>query len=161
MFAEHIEVTLTWQRKAIICDIDGTLADLEHRRKFVETTPKNWDKFFEPERVKQDKLIEPVRSVIQSLQRDNAIIFVSGRREDLRSVTIDWLRKHGLWMHPFILRMRKMDDRRADTLVKQEILAELQEDGWKPWLAVDDRNSVVAMWREQGLTCLQVAEGDF
>ena len=26
---------------------------------------------------------------------------------------------------------------------------------------LDDRNQVVKMWRENGLTCLQVAEGDF
>lgn len=26
---------------------------------------------------------------------------------------------------------------------------------------LDDRNKVVKMWRELGLTCLQMAEGDF
>jgi hypothetical protein len=28
-------------------------------------------------------------------------------------------------------------------------------------LCLDDRNSVVKLWRDLGLTCLQVAEGDF
>jgi hypothetical protein len=29
------------------------------------------------------------------------------------------------------------------------------------FLVVDDRDKVVKMWREEGLTCFQVAEGDF
>lgn len=147
--------------KAVICDIDGTLADLSHRRKYVESTPKDWNSFFKEELVKRDSLIAPIKSVLYSLQKDNRILYVSGRREDLREVTVSWLRKYGLWFYPHVLKMRALNDRRPDTIVKAEILAELQEAGYSPWLAIDDRNSVVAMWREYGLTCLQVAEGDF
>ena len=31
----------------IIFDIDGTLMDISHRKKFVEQRPKDWDKFRE------------------------------------------------------------------------------------------------------------------
>ena len=33
--------------------------------------------------------------------------------------------------------------------------------GFRPLFAVEDRNSVVKMWRDLGLTCMQVAEGNF
>ena len=31
--------------KVIVFDIDGTLANIEHRRAFVATKPKNWKAF--------------------------------------------------------------------------------------------------------------------
>ena len=60
-----------------------------------------------------------------------------------------------------IVRTRSDGDRRPDVVVKKEILYELKKDGWDPWLCLDDRNAVVAMWRREGVTCLQVADGDF
>jgi hypothetical protein len=34
-------------------------------------------------------------------------------------------------------------------------------DGYEPIMVFDDRNQVVKMWRERGIVCAQVAEGDF
>jgi len=85
----------------------------------------------------------------------------SGRRESEREVTKQWLYKHGLWMHPQKLYMRQVGDRRTDVEVKRELLAQIRKDGYEPIVVLDDRASVVAMWREEKLTCLQVAEGDF
>jgi hydroxymethylpyrimidine pyrophosphatase-like HAD family hydrolase len=31
--------------KTIVCDIDGTVANIEHRRQYVATKPKNWKAF--------------------------------------------------------------------------------------------------------------------
>lgn len=56
--------------------------------------------------------------------------------------------------------MRKEDDNRKDSQVKYEILLDLAKE--KNILAVfDDRNQVVKMWREAGLRCFQVADGNF
>lgn len=54
-----------------------------------------------------------------------------------------------------------MGDRRSDVQVKRELLAEIRKDGYEPIVVLDDRSSVVEMWREEKLTCLQVAKGDF
>lgn len=57
--------------------------------------------------------------------------------------------------------MRSDGDMRPDVSVKRELLRAIEREGFSPWLTIDDRSSVVSMWREEGLTCLQVAEGDF
>ena len=57
--------------------------------------------------------------------------------------------------------MRDDDDRRADDIVKRELLARMRDGRFNPELAIDDRRRVVDMWRSEGLVCAQVAEGDF
>lgn len=145
----------------VIVDIDGTLADCQHRRHHVEKQFKDWDKFFDPKLIARDKLIKPVWEVVMALQQRFPIIYCSGRRESEREVTKQWLYKHGLWMHPQKLYMRQVGDRRSDVQVKRELLAKIRKDGYEPIVVLDDRSSVVEMWREEKLTCLQVAKGDF
>lgn len=55
------------------------------------------------------------------------------------------------------------DDRRYDPdwVIKQEMLDRMNETGHNVRVAVDDRNQVVEMWRRNGVTCFQVADGDF
>lgn len=146
----------------VIVDIDGTVADCEHRRHFWREKPKDWDKgFFDPKLVMKDPVIRPIADLVRLLANQSLIVYVSGRHERLRSTTEKWLRKHGLYLHPHYLHMRKDGDKRPDTEVKQEILNQMRHSGFYPEMAIDDRNSVVAMWRANGITCLQVADGDF
>jgi hypothetical protein len=57
--------------------------------------------------------------------------------------------------------MRGDGDKRPDHIVKKIILSDMRKVGLDPVLVFDDRQSVVDMWRGEGLTCLQVAPGDF
>ena len=57
--------------------------------------------------------------------------------------------------------MREDDDFRSDDVLKSEFLDTMRKDGFDPSVAFDDRQQVVDMWRARGLTCIQVAEGDF
>ena len=57
--------------------------------------------------------------------------------------------------------MRPKGDNRPDTEVKREIYEREIRDKYNVLLVIDDRNSVVQQWREMGLPCFQVAEGDF
>jgi hypothetical protein len=59
------------------------------------------------------------------------------------------------------LYMRRRNDRRPDYIVKAELLDQLLADGYRPIMAFDDRDQVVKMWREKGVPCAQVAEGNF
>lgn len=61
----------------------------------------------------------------------------------------------------FCLHMRPDGDFRPDVEVKKEIYKREIEGQFKVLFAVDDRASVVEMWRAQGLVCLQCAKGDF
>lgn len=142
----------------IIFDIDGTLTDPSHRRHLIACKPKRWDEFYAL--AGDDKPKWQVINLAQKLKAaGDSIILCSGRPERLRPVTGSWMLHHGV---PYdLLYMRAEGDHRPDTIVKREMLDQMRAGKIKPTVAFDDRNSVVAMWREAGLVCAQVAEGDF
>jgi len=142
---------------AIIIDIDGTLANCEHRRHWVENKPKQWDKFFEE--MDKDDLNSWCDEIIDAFKGNFKILLVTGRSQKYAEKTLDWLRKWGV--HYDRLIMRAEDDFRLDTIVKREIYEEQIKDNFDVLFTVDDRSSVVNMWRELGLTCLQCDKGDF
>ena len=61
-----------------------------------------------------------------------------------------------------ILYMRKQGDYTPDDELKESWYMNMsEEDKLRLVCIFDDRNKVVEMWRRLGLTCLQVAKGDF
>ncbi len=146
----------------ILCDLDGTLADCSHRRHHVENKPKNWDAFYAG--VGDDAVHEPVAEVLHRMAAEPLyykVLFITGRPERCRADTVRWLETNTLlWTADYSLYMRKDGDKRADYIVKQEILdAHIDKD--RVLFVLDDRQQVVDMWRRNGLVCFQVAPGDF
>lgn len=147
----------------IVMDIDGTLANIEHRLDYVRSKPKNWKAF--DAGIPNDEVNEPVAEVLYSLRsagsgNQNKIIFASGRNERSRSATVDWLKKYSLWEDDSKLYMRKADDFRNDSIVKREILDEIIADyGKKPDMVFEDRPRVVNMWRDAGIFVFNVYQG--
>jgi len=143
----------------VVVDLDGTLADCTHRLHHISGRGrKNWDAFFAGCHL--DKPNPVVVALVKALQKEHRLIFCSGRPERTRRATADWLQEH-LGLTPNALYMRADSDRRADDIVKRELLARMRADRFNPQLAIDDRRRVVDMWRSEGLVCAQVAEGDF
>lgn len=143
----------------VIVDIDGTLADCTHRLYFLDRTPKDWDGFFGA--VADDAPIPIVIDLVKALKaQGHHILFCTGRPSRTRKATQGWLySKAGLGRRS--LYMRKDDDHRPDVIVKREMLIEIRAAGFNPIFAIDDRQSVVDMWRAEGLVCAQVADGKF
>lgn len=135
--------------KAIICDIDGTLAHMQDR------DPYDYDKV-DTDIV--DKTIKNILRVFYS-NGDYAILIVSGREDTCKHKTIRWLSDNRISYDKLF--MRKHNDNRPDEVIKKEIYDEYIEDEYDVEFILDDRNKVVKMWRDLGLKCLQVAEGDF
>ena len=134
----------------VIFDIDGTIADLTHRLHYVTTKPKNWPAFNKA--ISNDAPIWQVIEILFSLKNDGRrIILCSGRSEDSRQDTIDWLIDYGIWDKVESLYMRKSKDYRADNIIKEELLDQILIDGFVPMLVFDDRKRVVDMWRRRGL----------
>jgi predicted kinase len=131
---------------AIICDLDGTLA-LHNGR-----SPYDTDKC--------DNDLEnlPILYILNSI-KELEIIFVSGREDKFRDKTVKWLSNLGFAGK--LLLMRKTDDMRNDAIVKKEIYDSEIKGKYNILFCLDDRDRVVNMWRELGLTCLQVADGSF
>lgn len=143
---------ITGVPSAIICDIDGTIA-LHNGRSPYDGT-----------RVMEDSLNEPVADILRIYEEKNAdIIFVSGRSEgehySTRELTEKWLQINGF--QNYLLYMRNEGDNQKDATLKEEIYRDHIENKYNVLFVLDDRNQTVAKWRDLGLTCLQVAPGDF
>lgn len=141
--------------RTVICDIDGTLANLDHRLHHVK--PKegkvDWDAFFEA--AKDDVIIEPIRMLVVALRSRYQIALVTGRPEKTKAATKLWLGRECV---PYdALYMRPDGDTRADYIVKEEILDKMLAAGHEVQMVIDDRQTVVDMWRRRGLVCLQCA----
>jgi phosphoglycolate phosphatase-like HAD superfamily hydrolase len=146
-------------KKTVIFDVDGTIADVEHRRHFVSQKPADWKSF------RNSTVFDtPVQWVCDIAKRfiaqgDN-VAFFSARNESERSITekqiSEWIGEghQGLFLRPD-------GDFRRDDELKSDLADKFEEVGGKIDIVFDDRNQVVEMWRARGTTVVQVADGDF
>ena len=141
----------------VIFDLDGTLADPTHREHFVRRPvgQKDWASFHEAGARDLPKY-EIVRTYL-ALEATGAEVEIwTGRDEAHRAETLEWLAKQGI--HSPTLRMRPTGDHTADDEMKSQWID--QHDRHVA-LVFEDRQRVVDMWRSRGITCCQVAPGDF
>jgi hypothetical protein len=125
-------------------DMDGTLAHMTGR------SPFEWH------RVGEDKLDQIIANITRHYKY---VVIMSGRDEVCRPETEKWLRKHDIRYDSLV--MRVANDNRPDEIVKLELYKQHVEPNYSIEFVLDDRNKVVKMWRDNGLKCLQVADGDF
>lgn len=144
-----------WQQpdlpRAVICDLDGTLAWMQGRSPYDGT------------KVDEDLIDPQLKTLLIFLRHTGVrILFVSGREgtEECRNKTSQWLHKHFEDFN-YELFMRKEKDYRGDEIIKKEIYNDYIKDNYYIISVFDDRQKVVDMWRKEGLLCCQVAEGDF
>jgi phosphoglycolate phosphatase-like HAD superfamily hydrolase len=136
-----------------VFDLDGTLADLAHRRSFLEAG--DYRGFFAA--CGDDKPIEHVLALLRTLHAAGHKIEIwSGRSDECRDLTEAWLVRHDVPAGIPVI-MRTAGDKRPDHIVKREFLRGTEA----PDVIFDDRKVVVDMWRSKGLVCFQVAPGDF
>lgn len=135
--------------KAIICDLDGTLALFKGKR-----GP------FEYHKVANDDVNKPVAEIVKWAGLNGYhIVYLSGRESVCYDATKEWLYNKGLPRGPLFMRQTK--DYRKDNVVKLELFNEHIRDHYNVAFCLDDRDQVVKLWRGLGLTCLQVADGSF
>jgi phosphoglycolate phosphatase-like HAD superfamily hydrolase len=149
----------TEKKMLIVFDLDGTLANIEHRLGYVRSKPKNWAAF--DAGIPNDAVNLPVATVFhQMVDAGHTVILASGRNERSRISTQDWLRKNGFSSYDKLY-MRLADDFRSDDIVKLEILDQIIADyGRKPDMVFDDRPRVVKMWRDNGIFVFDVYQGE-
>jgi hypothetical protein len=143
----------------VVFDLDGTLANIEHRLDYVRSKPKNWKAF--DAGIPNDAVNEPVAEVFDTLvMGDHTVILASGRSERSRQATEDWLRKNSFGSYKKLY-MRKADDYRCDSIVKDEIIDDIVADyGKLPDMWFDDRPRVVKAVRARGIFVFDVYQGE-
>lgn len=148
------------QKKIVVVDIDGTIAKVGDRLKYLQQEKKDWDAFYE--HCDEDAPIEDVVRLVEDFYEwGYNIVFCTGRRESVREKTREWIKQHLAIGWNYGLLMRKDKDWRHDTEVKPELFAKAGLTPENVYLILEDRDSMVAKWRELGYRCLQVSEGKF
>jgi hypothetical protein len=144
----------------VIFDLDGTLALIDERRALAAKPDGkiNWKTFFDPQNIKLDKPNTPVITAFNAFAEQGfKMVILSGRDSISRAETMQWLKDNNI--DPDILWMRPQGSFTPDDVLKKAWLGELVAD--RVFCVFDDRDKVVKMWRDNGLTCFQVAPGNF
>lgn len=144
--------------RAIICDLDGTLASCGWRTHFVSAAKgerKDWKSFFGG--IWADAIVPEVNEhLVQARLEGWKIILVSGRPDTYRAATEKWLEDHEVaWDR---LLMRPAGDFREDSLVKSEIYLRDVRPYYEIQFVLDDRKGVIAMWKRMGLVVFEVVD---
>lgn len=140
--------------KAIIVDIDSTVALNVEGRPFYGVGAA--------EGMATDMVIEPVANLVRMYAKNGyQILFVTGRdsTEDVTNATHLWLKNNSIPYNKVY--MRPVGSRIAGPECKRIIYRENIKDNYNVELVLEDSNSCVAMWREEGLICLQPNDGAF
>lgn len=135
----------------IMCDLDGTLALITDRSPY------------DGKSCASDVINEPIKDILDKFydfgDSSGYIIITSARNDNSKNETTKWLYDNGV--HYDVIYMRKDGDARPDNIVKEEMYNTYIKNKYNVRFVLDDRDKVVKLWRSLGLTCLQVAEGDF
>jgi phosphoglycolate phosphatase-like HAD superfamily hydrolase len=132
-------------RPLAFVDIDGVLADVRHRLHFIERRPRDWDGFFAA--AVDDPAHPEGLALVETLQAEHEIVFLTGRPRRCEADTQQWLAKHGISGHPVVMRPER--DRRPAATVKLELLRRLAS-GRTVAVMVDDDPDVVRTMRSAG-----------
>jgi predicted kinase len=147
----------------VVVDVDGTLANGDHRQKYLsdKTNPDRWKKYFD--NVWGDMPYGFVARWVRELSRGYRIVIVSGRPDNyiltdyddedrhwtMALETSDFVRRIcGIQYHSLF--MRAQGDKRPDTDIKRDILTKNLK-GANIAFVLDDRPRVCEMWRAAGL----------
>ena len=141
----------------VVFDLDGTIADLDHRLHLIQSKPPDWDAFYK--QCPDDKPIHPVRVLCNEMELICEVIILTARRQNEQLATRKWLKDNKVRYNQLTM-LRPDGNKENDYVLKQRWL-ESFEDRDRIWFIVDDRDQVVKMWRENGITCLQPRQGDY
>ena len=167
-----------------VFDLDGTLADLTHRLHYIRKPvcryckglpikfengstaeclhcsgnfkdlnwKKDWNGFFDA--VDKDKPIKWVMDLLDNVRGRGEVLILSGRSQATENKTREWLRKHDI-LYDYLV-MRPTNNHKPDYIIKRYMLEDfLRDKAFQVQFIVDDRQSVVDMWRKIGYNVLQ------
>ena len=152
----------------VIFDLDGTIADISQRREVSEKEngTLDWDKFFNSDNIGLDKPFIKIITLVNMFNNIGVnIAILSGRCKSTKEATQKWLKLNNvpyniLKMRPTSTKWKFMPDDKLKKIWLDDLWPEQEREG-KLLMVFDDRQKVVDMWRENNITCLQVAKGNF
>ena len=136
-------------KNIILCDIDGTVANNDHRQHFLEGK-KDWDGFFDA--LDKDEPIYPIiNKVIEENNSGREIIFITGRPERYRNTTHTWLKEY--FNFEIKTLMRKDNDKRNKLIIKQELFDSNFRNNDIDYI-IDNDAELLEMWKTNNISVL-------
>lgn len=150
-------------KNIVLVDLDGTICNVKHRVQYIQKGPQKDNTKFHSLHV----FDEPIRPIITLVEIFHSagyeIVFCSCRFDTELEKTREWIRTHftNKDLANARLLLRSKLDRREDHEIKPDLLKQAGISFDDIFIVLEDRNQVVKFWRDNGLTCLQVADGNF
>ena len=140
-------------QKVWVFDIDGTLADNEHRMHHLDNGKKEWDAFFSKQHL--DEPYQPVIDVLHALANNrpgDEVIIVTARDERFREETLKWINKHIAWISNDHVYMRPLGFRGDDDKMKVKIIHTWlqRHPNYQVGAIFDDRHRIIDAFRAEG-----------
>jgi len=133
-------------QNCVIVDIDGTLAYNTNRN------------IYDYDNVITDDVNKNLVYLLNSLQNVQ-ILLLTGRPEDCRKQTKEWLYKNNINYH--VLFMRDINNNESDFIIKQKIYNQCIKPLFNCLCIFEDRKRNIDMWRGIGLEAYQVKYGNY
>lgn len=151
---------ITNDGKIVVFDIDGTIANMGDRLKYLKQSPKDYESFYNS-CFDDEPILEMCNLLKLFKTSEYQIVFLTGRRDSVRDETYKWIKKYtGIRPSKRNLIMRPGYDHRKDNVVKIEMFKKYYEID-DVYMVFEDRDVMVKTWRDLGVRCLQVADGDY
>lgn len=138
----------------IVFDLDGTLANDEHRRHLHHAG--DYEGFHAA--CDKDQPNYPMLTMLRIIQASGEEVEIwSGRSEASREKTLQWFHRHTGFPLRTPMRMRPLGNQMPGAELKEMWLKDSRARGSYVTLVFEDLQSVVDMWRRNGVVCAQVA----
>lgn len=137
-------------------DVDGVLADGNHRQRFLDQRPRDWKSFFAA--AHGDAPIAEVIDQLAAFDPTVTVVLCTSRVHWIRDDTLAWLERHGVHWHWLIMRA-KSDGGFTSVQFKRRSVGELRAAGYELLLAVDDDPRNIAMFEDEGIVTSYVHSG--
>ena len=145
--------------RAVVWDLDGTLADDRARAHFVEVErgrERDWHSYFDA--IDQDPPIAASMEILQALRAYGVrIVFLTGRPEFTREKTERWLQANGLSGYDLLVMRPEGEARHAGAFKVDEI--EKLRERYELVCAFEDRIDVAEHLRVSGIPVVLFGAG--
>ena len=142
---------MTSNKNIVICDIDGTVANNDHRQHLLKGF-KTWDLFFKALE-KDTPILEVIEYVLKLHSNGKKIVFITGRPERFRKPTLRWLSRYfDFELNVF---MRSNSDIRHKKLVKKDIFTE-NFNSEQIYIAIENDLDLIGLWKSLGLAVKEI-----
>jgi len=139
----------------VLVDIDGVIADGDHRQHFVAGTKKRWQDFFRAST--DDPPLLATITWLDLLDDATLIVLLTARPESIHDETVTWLRHYEVRWD--LLIMRSKVDHGPSPEMKRLAVEELRFADFEPVLALDDDQRNISMYIEEGIPALYIHSG--